>query len=175
MKSEFNANESDVLKGVWELSSSISTDNRGYIWTSFDKNLKKILPSDVSFEHDKFSLSKHNVLRGIHGDNKSWKLVSCVFGEIMQVVVDLRKNSKTYLKWQSFDLEGSINKIILIPPNMGNAFYVKSSEALYHYKLSYEGDYLDADKQFSLQWNDEKININWPTINPILSERDENK
>ena len=58
---------------------------------------------------------------------------------------------------------------------MGNAFYVKSSEALYHYKLSYEGEYLDANEQFSLQWDDEKININWPTINPTLSERDEHK
>ena len=46
---------------------------------------------------------------------------------------------------------------------MGNAFYVRSSEALYHYKLAYEGDYFDANQQFSIQWNDKKININWPS------------
>ena len=175
MKSKFTAKESTALKGVWEFSSSISNDKRGYIWTSFDKNLKKILPNEISFKHDKFSLSKQNVLRGIHGDNKSWKLVSCVYGEIMQVVVDLRKDSKTYLKWQSFDLKGSRNNLVLIPPNMGNAFYVRSSEALYHYKLAYEGDYFDANQQFSIQWNDKKININWPSNSPILSSRDEFK
>ena len=55
---------------------------------------------------------------------------------------------------------------------MGNAYCVISDEAVYHYKLAYEGDYIDADQQFSLKWNDPTIGITWPIKNPILSERD---
>ena len=128
--------------------------------------------NNLSFRHDKFSYSKKNVLRGIHGDHKTWKLVTCVYGEIFQVVVDCRKNSDTYLKWEKFIIKECEPTLILIPPNMGNAFYVSSDSAVYHYKLAYEGSYVDADEQFSLKWNDPKINIHWPTTTPILSERD---
>ena len=55
---------------------------------------------------------------------------------------------------------------------MGNAYYVSSDNAVYHYKLAYDGDYIDADQQFSVKWNDERINVAWPTKEPILSERD---
>ena len=60
------------------------------------------LIKNVNFRHDKFSLSRKNVLRGLHGDNKTWKLVTCVYGEIHQVVVDLRETSPTYMKWEKF-------------------------------------------------------------------------
>ena len=65
-------------------------------------------------------------------------------------------------------------KLILIPPNMGNAYYVSSENAVYHYKLAYDGDYIDADQQFSVRWNDERIGVVWPTLEPLLSERDKN-
>jgi len=55
---------------------------------------------------------------------------------------------------------------------MGNAYYVSSEIAVYHYKLAYEGDYIDAKKQFTIRWNDPKIKIDWPTQNPILQDRD---
>ena len=55
---------------------------------------------------------------------------------------------------------------------MGNGYYVLSKKAVYHYKLAYDGEYIDADEQFSFAWNDESINIEWPSNKPILSERD---
>ena len=55
---------------------------------------------------------------------------------------------------------------------MGNAYYVISDNAVYHYKLAYEGDYIDANEQFTYAWNDASINIDWPIDNPILSDRD---
>ena len=55
---------------------------------------------------------------------------------------------------------------------MGNAYYVSSEIAVYHYKLAYKGDYIDAKKQFTIRWNDPKIKIDWPTQNPILQDRD---
>ncbi len=67
-------------------------DHRGYYWTSWKKNsIKKI-----NFVHDKFSLSKKNVLRGLHGDSKTWKLISCPYGKFLLVVVNCIKNSKEF-------------------------------------------------------------------------------
>ncbi len=165
--------ESKLIKGVCIIKPSLSEDNRGKIWTSFLKNeLENLLPKEYYFKHDKFSYSKKNVLRGIHGDEKSWKLVTCVFGSIQQVVVDCRKESNTYTKYESFNIDGNNQISIFIPPLLGNAFYVKSDEAVYHYKLAYHGNYIDSDEQFSYKWNDPRFSINWEAKNPILSDRD---
>lgn len=173
MDIKFEISESNKIKGVWIIRPSISIDHRGTIWTSFLKSeIEKLLPQNLHFKHDKFSESKHNVLRGIHGDGKTWKIVTCVYGEIMQVVVDCRKDSPTYLKWEKFIINKENKLLVLLPPNIGNAYYVLSNVAIYHYKLAYEGEYIDADKQFSIKWNDPRIGIKWPTDKPILSDRD---
>ena len=62
--------------------------------------------------------------------------------------------------------------MILLPPKMGNSFFVNSEMAIYHYKLAYEGEYLDAEDQFHLKWNDPSLGIEWPIEHPILSNRD---
>jgi dTDP-4-dehydrorhamnose 3,5-epimerase len=170
---DFDIQESTEISGVYILSPSVSEDSRGNIWTSFLKDeVEKILPNNLYFKHDKFSTSRHNVLRGIHGDAKSWKLVTCVYGEIQQVVVDMRQDSPTYKKWQDFIINRKNQQLILIPPNMGNAYYVNSPEAVYHYKYAYNGDYIDADEQFSVGWDDDEIGIKWLSNTPILSNRD---
>ncbi len=173
MSIDFKITNSKIIDGVKIITPSISTDRRGNIWTSFLKDdIDALLPNDLVFKHDKFSESKRNVLRGIHGDHKSWKLVTCVFGEILQVVVDCRKDSPTYLKYEKFHISKKSQQLILIPPGMGNSYYVKSENAVYHYKLAYDGNYIDADEQFTLSWNDESVNIDWGDIQPILSDRD---
>ena len=170
----FEIQESSEIAGVYILTPTISEDLRGNIWTSFLKSeVEQLIPNNLYFKHDKFSTSRHNVLRGIHGDTKSWKLVTCIFGEVQQVVVDMRHDSPTYKKWQSFIISNDNQHLILIPPNMGNAYYVKTSEAVYHYKLAYDGDYIDAEEQFSIKWNDDSIGIKWLSNSPILSKRDE--
>jgi dTDP-4-dehydrorhamnose 3,5-epimerase len=170
---DFDIQESTKISGVYILSPSVSEDARGNIWTSFLKDeVEKLLPDGLYFKHDKFSTSKHNVLRGIHGDTKSWKLVTCVYGEIQQVVVDMRQDSPTYQKWQDFIINKNNQQSILIPPNMGNAYYVNSPEVVYHYKYAYNGDYIDADEQFTVDWDDDKIGIRWLSNTPILSNRD---
>lgn len=173
MSIKFDIEESNKIQGVFIIKPSMASDLRGNIWTSFLKDeIDNLLPSDLFFKHDKFSTSSKNVLRGIHGDNKSWKLVTCVYGEIQQVVVDMRSNSPTYKQWQDFIINKENQQLILIPPNMGNAYYINSNEAVYHYKLAYSGDYIDADEQFSIAWNDKSIGINWNAKSPILSDRD---
>ena len=145
-------------------------DYRGYYWTSWKKdNVKKVV-----FIHDKFSLSKKNVLRGLHGDSKTWKLISCPYGKFYIVVVDLNIRSKTYLKWKSWILSQKNGIQLLVPPNYANGHYCLSDNCLFHYKLSYKGSYFGNKQQFSIRWNDPAINIKWPTKKPILSNRDKN-
>jgi dTDP-4-dehydrorhamnose 3,5-epimerase len=173
MSIEFEIQKSALIDGIYILKPSVSEDLRGNIWTSFLKeDVEKLLPSGLSFKHDKFSESKYNVLRGIHGDSASWKLVTCVFGEVHQVVADLRPTSHTFMKWQKFIINKSKQCLILIPPGVGNAYYVSGANAVYHYKLAYNGDYIDAGDQFTYPWNDPSLGIDWPSKTPILSSRD---
>ncbi len=144
-------------------------DYRGELWTTWKKD-----DFDLEFNHDKISTSRKNVIRGIHGDDKSWKLATCVYGEIYFVVVDNRKKSETYLEWDSTILSDSNKKSVLIPPGYGNGHCVLSEHAIFSYKWSYEGEYIDADQQFTIRWDDSRLNIDWPIDNPILSRRDKN-
>ncbi len=170
---DFSIVESNKIKGVYIITPNKFSDLRGEIWTAFtDEHLAQLLPKELHFKHDKFINSYFNVLRGIHGDRKTYKLVTCVYGEIHQVVVDCRKESPTYLQWEKFVISPKNQKLILLPPNMGNSHLVVSTEAVYYYKLAYEGEYLDADEQFTYAWNDKRIGIDWGVNNPILSDRD---
>ncbi|EQB5881348.1 dTDP-4-dehydrorhamnose 3,5-epimerase family protein [Campylobacter coli] len=173
MAIEFDIQESKILKGVYIVTPNKFRDLRGEIWTAFtEEDLGDIVPKGLKFKHDKFINSHFNVLRGIHGDIKTWKLVTCVYGEVHQVVVDCRKDSPTYLKWEKFIINQDNQQIILVPAGFGNAHYVSSESAVYYYKCAYLGEYVDADDQFTYAWNDERIGINWPTNSPILSDRD---
>ena len=144
-------------------------DYRGELYTLFKQEEHELV-----FNHDKVSVSKQNVLRGLHGDSKAWKLITCLAGEIYLVVVDNRPSSDTYLTWDSIILTGKNRKQVLVPPMFANGHLVLSSEATFFYKWSYPGDYPDVKDQFSLNWRDPKINIYWPIDNPILSKRDKN-
>lgn len=162
-----------ILEEIVIFKPSVSYDSRGSIFTSYTKDeYLKYLPENVSFIHDKFAESKKNVLRGLHGDSKTWKLISCVYGEIFEVVVDMRPESENYLKWESFELTGDNKHQILVPPGFVNGYYVKSDFVVFHYKLAYEGEYFDVADQMVVKWNDERLNINWPCSDPILQARD---
>ena len=143
-------------------------DKRGLLWTTWKNGLFK----KIKFNHDKFSLSKKNTLRGLHCDFKSWKMVTSVYGKFLFVVVDMRKNSRNYLKHKKWIIDHLKPKLILIPPYYANAHLCLSKICIFHYKWSYKGKYVDATKQKSYRWNDPKFNIKWPIKKPILSKRD---
>jgi dTDP-4-dehydrorhamnose 3,5-epimerase len=142
-------------------------DYRGELYTLFKQE-----DLDLLFNHDKVSTSRKHVLRGLHGDFKSWKHLSCLGGEILVVVVDNRLKSKNYLKWDSIIISAKNRKSILIPPMFANGHLVLSDNATLFYKWSYQGTYPDVQDQFTLKWDDPKIGIKWPISNPILSQRD---
>ena len=152
---------------VIKISDSFS-DHRGDLFTIF----KNGDYNNMLFNHDKVSISKKNVLRGLHVDNIAHKLITCLSGEVLLVVVDNRKTSKNYLKWDSIILSEKNRVQILVPPMFANGHLVLSDSATFFYKWSYEGDYPDVSDQFSLKWNDSRIGIKWPITNPILAERD---
>lgn len=165
--------KSEILNELVVFEPSISKDSRGNIFTSYHCNLyDKFLPDGVKFLHDKFSYSINNVLRGLHGDTKTWKLISCVWGKIYEVIVDYRPQSPNFKKWVSFNLSAENYRQILIPPGFLNGFYVLSSEAVFHYKLAYQGEYFDVPDQITVKWNDPDLKIDWPCVSPILQPRD---
>ena len=156
-----------MIKGIKIITGDNFKDKRGYIWTSWNNTKTKML-----FKHDKFATFKKNVFRGFHWDEKTWKLMSCVFGEILLTVVNCNKMSKEYLKFQQIKLSHKKNMQVLIPPKFGNATLCLSKDAVLHYKLFYNGAYSDVNKQYSMKWNDKRMNINWPKSKFILSKRD---
>ena len=164
----FSIKKNSILNEVLIIKPSNFTDNRGKIWTSWNN---KIL-NNTDFNLDKFTISKKNVLRGFHGDNKAWKLVSCVYGEALAVVVDYRKNSPNLYKSFKIKLNNKNNYSILIPPNFLNSWLCLSNECIYHYKYSFKGSYYDVEKQITVPWNSDKLKIKWPIKKPILSARE---
>ena len=157
-----------MINKIKILKKSIFKDHRGLYWTTWKKDIFK----EKKFIHDKFSISKKNTLRGLHCDFKTWKMVSCVFGRVFFVVVDMRKKSKNYLKFKKWTLDYKRPTLLLIPPHFANGHLCLSKECVFHYKLSYKGKYLDSKEQSSFRWNDPKIKIKWPIKKPILSKRD---
>jgi len=164
---------SKTFSEVMVFKPSIFWDERGNIYSSFNQLIyNKIMPKNLDFKHDKFAQSKFNVLRGLHGDHKTWKLVSCVWGKLFEVVMDMRPESQTYKRWEAFVLSSENYTQVLIPPGFVNGYYVESVFAVFHYKLAYDGEYFDAGEQMTYLWNDPEFGIKWPCSNPILQQRD---
>lgn len=157
------------LKGVSIVIPEVYEDYRGsFIETYNEEEYKKHGISAV-FVQDDLSISDRNVLRGLHGDHETYKLVSCVYGKVYLVVVNCDEKTDEYLKWQSFILSGENRKQVYIPPNFANGYYVLSDKAIFSYKQS--TNFIHGT-QFSYKWNDPKLDIWWPCKTPILSKRD---
>jgi dTDP-4-dehydrorhamnose 3,5-epimerase len=155
------------LKDIKEINLESNEDFRGEIYTTY-----KDQSHGLTFNHDKICTRVKNTLVGIHGDFNTHKLVACLYGKVYSVLVDYRPESKDYLKHKIFILSGENKKQLFIPPGIGNSFLVLSDICVYNYKLSYDGEYTDFDKQFTLKWDNPIYNIYWPINTPILSERD---
>jgi dTDP-4-dehydrorhamnose 3,5-epimerase len=144
-------------------------DSRGtYLETFNKKDYKKKLKLD--FVEDDFSINKKKVFKGIHGDYKTWKLISCVYGKCEAIIVNWDKKSKCFGLCERFILSSKNYFQVLIPPSYGNSFLVLSDIAVYHYKQTeyYKG----VNKQFTLNYKDPFFKIKLSTQKPIISKRD---
>tara|TARA_R100000152_G_C6782009_1_gene217970 strand:- start:5747 stop:6268 length:522 start_codon:yes stop_codon:yes gene_type:complete len=165
---------SEKFKDVLLFNPSVSYDFRGEIFTTYKAGVYEKLLGQVHLEdpfvEDKISISRKNVLRGLHGDHVTDKLVQCLHGEIYLVLVDWREDSPTYMKWESFLLNDKNKLQVLIPKGFLNGHLCLSEKCIFSYKqTSY---YKGADKQITAAWDDRNLGIFWPIKNPILSERD---
>lgn len=157
------------LNGVLLIKLGIFEDHRGEYIETYNEALYKEKGIDTKFVQDDISVSSKNVLRGIHGDDQTWKLISCLYGKFYLVVVNCDKDSEDFGKWQSFVLSDRNRLQVLVPPKYGNAHLVLSDMSIFHYKQS---TYYDCSKQFTYKYDDSRLNIWWPIKNPILSQRD---
>ena len=165
--------EQTPLKDSFILTPTIFNDERGSFHEAFNDILfKKVSGQKVNFVQDNQSTSSFGVLRGLHYDDKTWKLISCPHGKLYLVVLDLREKQPNYGKWESFIIGPETGTQVLIPPGFANGHYVMEDNSIFQYKLAYPGEYYDDDKQGTVFWNDKRFNIDWPTDNPILSKRD---
>lgn len=158
------------LEGVLQIQPDVFEDHRGYYVETYNEQLYHEHGIEVKFVQDDISVSSRHVLRGIHGDQDTWKLVSCPFGQFYLVVVNCDKDSNTFGKWLAFNLSAANRKQVLIPPKHGNGHVVLSEQAIFHYK---QNTYYNPEGQFTYVWNDPELKIWWPIKNPILSRRDE--
>ncbi len=154
-----------VSGGVGEL----SQDNRGEFVEVY--NGKKYRAADIAVEflEDDISVSKKNVLRGMHGDDRTWKLITCVHGRLFFVAINGDRNSASFGKWESFDLNEENKWKLLVPPYYASGYQALTDKVIVSYKQS---EYFKPGGQFTLRWDDPRFNIPWPVKNPILSARD---
>jgi dTDP-4-dehydrorhamnose 3,5-epimerase len=145
-------------------------DFRGEYVETWNQRVYAAAGVDVPFVQDDVSVSTRDVLRGIHGDDVTWKLVSCLHGRFYLVVVDWDETSPQYRRWEGFTLSERNRLQVLVPPKFGNGHLVLSDEAIFHYKQS---TYYDRARQFTIAWDDPTLGIWWPTRSPILSRRDQ--
>jgi dTDP-4-dehydrorhamnose 3,5-epimerase len=160
------------IKDLLIIEPQLFKDERGFFYESYNKNnLDKVI--NVFFVQDNESKSKKGVVRGLHFQLPPFeqtKLVRCVSGKILDVVVDLRTNSKTYGKSFSIELSSENNKQIFIPVGFAHGFQVLSEEAIVNYKVD---EYYNPDSDSGIIWNDKDLSIDWNLdLKPILSKKD---
>ncbi|MBI5606379.1 MAG: dTDP-4-dehydrorhamnose 3,5-epimerase family protein [Deltaproteobacteria bacterium] len=158
------------LDGVLLIKVDSFEDFRGEYLETYNEQTYREKGITVKFVQDDISVSSQNVLRGIHGDAETWKLISCLYGKFYFVVVNCDTQSHNFGKWQSFTLSDKNRYQVLVPPKYGNAHLVLSRQTIFHYKQS---TYYNSAGQFTYTWNEPRFNIWWPIKFPILSQRDE--
>ncbi len=160
------------LEGVLLIEPTVHLDSRGRFFESYEKEKYRVLGIHEEFVQDNQSLSNKNVLRGLHYriDPEQAKLVRVVKGEVFDVVVDIRKSSATFGKWQGFIFSDANYLQLYIPAGFAHGFCVLSDTAEFLYKVS---EYYSAEKEKGIIWNDPDIGIDWPISNPVLSEKDQ--
>lgn len=158
------------LDGVLLIKPEVFEDFRGVYVETYNEGLYNKSGITTKFLQDDISVSSKHVLRGIHGDAETWKLVSCMYGKFYLVVVNCDKESSHFGQWQSFTLSDTNRLQVLIPPKHGNGHVVLSEQAIFHYK---QNTYYNPKGQFTYRWDDPQLKIWWPVKNPLLSQRDE--
>ncbi len=162
-----------TLDGVWLIAPDIRRDSRGYFYESFSGRELSNHGMNRPFVQDNHTLSTETgVLRGLHFQlppSAQAKLVRVIAGRVLDVVVDLRTDSPTFGKWESFDLSADNFLQLYIPRGFAHGFMTMEPHTQFLYKVD---QYYDSAADRGIIWNDPTLAIAWPIRNPILSDRD---
>ena len=161
-----------AIEGLLILEPRVFKDDRGLFFESFNQELFADAAGSVDFIQDNQSISKKGVLRGLHFQNSphaQGKLVRVAQGRVIDVAVDIRKNSPTYGEHVAVELSAENNKQFWVPAGFAHGFVSLEDDTIFCYKCT---DSYAPECEGSLLWNDEDLAINWGIENPLVSEKD---
>jgi dTDP-4-dehydrorhamnose 3,5-epimerase len=164
--------EKTEIEGLMIITPDVFQDDRGIFMETFHRDVFEKNGLPTHFVQDNRSVSKKHVLRGLHFQKPPYtqgKLVNVVHGAVLDVVVDLRRNSLTYGKWKSLLLSGDNKLIFWIPEGFAHGFIALEDDTVFQYKCT---NIYHKESEESIRWNDPDLNIAWSISNPILSEKD---
>ena len=160
------------ISGLVIIEPDIYRDERGYFFESFQKKKFKASGIDAEFVQDNESSSSAGVLRGLHlqvQPHAQGKLVRVVRGAVLDVAVDVRRNSPTYGKWEKMRIDEENKRMVWIPAGFAHGFLVLENDTVFQYKCT---GYYNKAAERSIRWDDPDLGIDWGTGNPILSDKD---
>jgi dTDP-4-dehydrorhamnose 3,5-epimerase len=163
---------STKIEGLLIIDTDFFRDHRGFFIESYQEARYREAGITYSFVQDNHSRSRKHVLRGFHYQDTTapmGKLVRCVTGAILDVLVDLRLGSPTFGEWVAVELNEDNMRQVMVPPWCGHAFLTLSDTADVSYKCT---TYYNRASEGTVAWNDPDIGVAWPVADPIISERD---
>jgi dTDP-4-dehydrorhamnose 3,5-epimerase len=163
--------EACELAGVRVIEPRVFGDARGWFLETWNEQRYEEAGIAERFVQDNLSFSRRGTLRGLHyqNPNPQGKLVMVLQGEVLDVIVDLRRSSPTLRRWKAVRLDGVSKRQLYVPPGFAHGFLVLSDEVWFHYKCT--ALYSPKDEG-SVRWNDPDLGIEWPIAEPILSPKD---
>jgi dTDP-4-dehydrorhamnose 3,5-epimerase len=161
------------LDGLVLVEPEVHGDERGFLVETFRVDAWRELGVDAEFVQDNQSRSAGGTLRGLHFQTSPGqaKLVRCMRGRIFDAVVDLRRDSPTFGRWEGHELDDEAHRQLYVPVGFAHGFCVVSEIADVAYRLS---SYYDPATETGIAWDDPDVGVEWPLEDPILSERDRN-
>lgn len=159
------------INGVFVFEPQVFEDDRGYFFESFRKTQLEEIEFNLDFVQDNVSKSYKGTIRGLHYqiENPQDKLITCLKGEILDVAVDVRKDSPSFGNYVAYKLSEKNHRTLLVPKGFAHGFSVLSDDAIVSYKCS---DYYNKEGERGIRWDDPLIRINWDVSRPILSDKD---
>jgi len=159
------------IEGLIEISPAVYGDDRGWFFEFYKEEAFHKAGIKTRFVQENQSFSKKGVIRGLHLQLPPFeqaKLVAVISGKVMDVVVDLRKGSKTFGEVYYCLLESDRHNMLMVPEGFAHGF-AALEDSIFFYKCS---NFYNKESETGIRWNDEQLNINWPVQNPLLSEKD---
>jgi dTDP-4-dehydrorhamnose 3,5-epimerase len=163
--------EETKIPGVLVVTPKVFGDERGFFLETYHKEVFQQAGIEPEFVQDNHSKSIRGVVRGLHYQKKfpQGKLIRVIQGEVLDVIVDIRRGSPTFTKWISILLSAENKKQVWIPGGLAHGFAVLSETAEFCYKVT---DYYHPEDEGGIRWNDPQLKIDWQVQNPLLSEKD---